>query len=99
METSHETGAALPNPAPVSLVAQKALQRLAVLSQRTYVFPSSFARVYLGLGDTDAAFKWLERAFAERDVAVLALKVSPILDSLRSDPRYANLLRRAGFAL
>jgi TolB-like protein/DNA-binding winged helix-turn-helix (wHTH) protein/Tfp pilus assembly protein PilF len=78
--------------------AQKALKRMALLSKQTYVFPSSFLRAYIGLGDKEAAFKWMEQTFAERDVGVLALKVSPMLDSLRSDPRYASFLRRAGFA-
>lgn len=78
--------------------AQQALSRLAVLSRQTYVAPSSMARVYMGLGERDEALRWVERMFDERDVGVVALKVSPIFDVLRPDPRYPDLLRRAGIA-
>jgi hypothetical protein len=51
--------------------------------------------VYAGLGDKEEAFKWAERMFEEQDFGVLVLKVSPVFDSLRTDPRYTLLLRRA----
>jgi serine/threonine protein kinase/Tfp pilus assembly protein PilF len=58
--------------------------------------PTSIARGYARLGDKDQAFAWLEKAYADRSVGLLALKENPSYDSLRSDPRYADLLRRVG---
>jgi hypothetical protein len=46
------------------------------------------------LGDKERAFRYLEQAYGNR--RVIAVKVQPQLDSLRSDPRYADLLRRIG---
>jgi len=53
------------------------------------------AEDYAQLGDRDAAFSWLEKAFAARSL-LLTIKVDPELDNLRSDPRFADLLRRMG---
>jgi hypothetical protein len=51
---------------------------------------------YLGLGETDQAFAWLERAFEEQSNILQFLKVHPYFDPIRSDPRFADLLRRTG---
>ncbi len=69
------------------------LQRAAVTG---YVRPSEFAKIYAALGDTDAAVEWLEKAYQEHD-GVEMLNVWPGYDSLRSDPRFADLLRRMKF--
>jgi hypothetical protein len=53
--------------------------------------------VYLGLGQKDRAFEWFEKAFVERSGWMAYLKVDPRLDPVRTDPRYADLLRRVGF--
>ena len=50
--------------------------------------------VYVGLGERDQAFAWLERAFDERRGWLAYLKVEPMLDPLRTDPRFATLVRR-----
>jgi hypothetical protein len=50
------------------------------------------------LGDKDQAFQWLEKAYEERDTWLVHLKIDPMLDSLRLDPRYANLLARINLA-
>jgi hypothetical protein len=50
--------------------------------------------VYAGLGDRDQAFAWLEKAFVERTRTMLSLKINRRLDPLRSDPRFADLVRR-----
>jgi hypothetical protein len=50
--------------------------------------------VYAGLGDRDQAFAWLEKAFDERPRTMLSLKINRRLDPLRSDPRFADLVRR-----
>ena len=60
-------------------------------------FSSDFAVIYLGLGEKDQAFAWLEKAYEERSLIFLSnLKVDPLWDPLRSDPRFTDLLRRIG---
>jgi hypothetical protein len=54
------------------------------------------AAVYVALGDKDQAFVWLEKGFKEHDQFIPRLKYDPRFDSLRSDPRFQELLRRAG---
>jgi serine/threonine-protein kinase len=78
--------------------AWKILSELLVLSSRRYVSPYSTATVYAGLGETDKAFTWLERALEEHSVWLghLHLRVDPRLDCLRSDPRFVLLLRQMG---
>jgi hypothetical protein len=62
-----------------------------------YAEPLGFATVYAALGEVDEAFKWLERASQDRS-SFFAIWVNgdPRLDSLRSDARMRNLLRRVG---
>jgi tetratricopeptide (TPR) repeat protein len=55
------------------------------------------AIVYVGLGQSDAAFTWLDRAYEQLSYQLIYLKVDPRFDSLRADPRYAALVRRIGF--
>jgi TolB-like protein/tRNA A-37 threonylcarbamoyl transferase component Bud32/Flp pilus assembly protein TadD len=55
------------------------------------------ASAYAALGDKDQAFAWLEKAYAEHSDSILDLKVDPAFDSLRSDQRFTDLLRRVGF--
>ncbi len=58
--------------------------------------PFFVALVHTALGDKDAAFRWLERAYQERSGSIRYLKMERRLDRLRSDPRYADLMRRVG---
>jgi serine/threonine protein kinase/tetratricopeptide (TPR) repeat protein len=58
--------------------------------------PYTVAINYLGLGDKDKAFVWLEKAYQQRDIAFIGFK-DPVFDSVRSDPRYIDLLHRIGF--
>lgn len=76
--------------------ANKVLDELLKLNKTRYVTPAAFVNVYIGLGDKDKAFEWLEKAFQERSNYVAYLKVFPIADPLRSDPRFSDLLRRVG---
>lgn len=73
------------------------LRRLNTMSRQKQVPAWSFAITNIGLGDTDKAFAWLDKAYAEHSFELRALKVDPIYDPLRSDPRYQDLLRRMNF--
>jgi serine/threonine protein kinase/TolB-like protein/Tfp pilus assembly protein PilF len=74
--------------------AQKVLEQLSELSKQKYIPSWSSAPIYAALGDKDKAFEWLGKSYAERSIGTTDVKVSPIYDSLRSDPRWADLLRR-----
>ncbi len=76
--------------------ANKILDELLKLNETRYVTPASLVNVYIGLGDKDQAFAWLEKAYQERSNYMAFLKVFPLLDPLRSDPRFADLIRRVG---
>ena len=76
--------------------AGRILNELLELSRRRYVTPPAVASVYMGLGDHDGAFAWLEKAYQERSNYMVYLKVFPGADPLRSDPRLDDLLRRIG---
>ena len=58
--------------------------------------PAAFVYAYTGLGVRAGALAALEQAYAERANTVKFLKVSPTLDTLRGDPRFADLARRVG---
>ena len=65
-------------------------------SSEGYVAELNLARVYAGLGEADRAFEQLEIAYSKREPWILALKVGPGFDTIRDDPRFAELLRRIG---
>jgi tetratricopeptide (TPR) repeat protein len=69
-------------------------ERLEALSKTRYVSPFALAVVDTGLGRTDSAFEELERAFAEHSDTMAILRTYPLFESLRGDPRFADLLRR-----
>jgi tetratricopeptide (TPR) repeat protein len=75
---------------------QKLLELTMDRANREYVTPSRVARIYARLGDETQALEWLEKAYRERDLFLGDLKVDPNFDSVRSDPRFADLLRRMG---
>ena len=74
--------------------ARKILEELKQLSKQKYVSSFPIAAVYAALGDRDESLKQLEKAYAERSWAMGMLKVNPVFDSLRSDSRFSELLRR-----
>lgn len=77
--------------------ARAILEQLEQLAIESYVSPYSLARVHIGLGQIDEAFRELERTYQERHGIVTYLKVEPIFDRIRGDARYTDLLRRLGF--
>ncbi len=76
--------------------ARKLLDELNAAAQQAYVAPITSVMLYLGLGEIDAAFDWLEKAAEARDPLLYYLKVGPIYDPIRDDPRYEILLNRIG---
>ena len=78
--------------------AEEVLERLVELSRTRYVAPVNLAMICGVLGRTDEAFEWMQRAYEVRDDFMMSLKIAIRLDSLRSDPRFEEWLRRMGFS-
>ena len=76
--------------------ALRLLGELKEREQTSYVPPAAFVNAYLGLGDNDEAFAWLERAYQEQSSILIYLKVFPLFDPLRGDPRFDDFVRRVG---
>lgn len=74
--------------------AQRRLDELKESAKRRHVDPCYIALIYLGLQSNDEVFAWLEKAYEARSEELIVLKVDPRFDPLRSDARYADLLRR-----
>jgi TolB-like protein/Flp pilus assembly protein TadD len=74
------------------LGATEVLHRLEQSGKTEQFF--DLAVIYAGLGNKDRAIQWLERSYTERSRSLMFLKVAPVLDSLRGDPRFADLVRR-----
>ncbi len=80
--------------------AQMMLAELQKLAKQREIPPINFAIIYTGLGDKDQALTWLETVYEERGGRDLGeVRVGPMFDSLRSDPRFANLMQRIGLPL
>ena len=78
--------------------AQRILRDLEQKSKSSYVSPYTLATIYANLGDKDKAFELLERAYRERALDItFHIKADLRIDSLRSDPRFQDLLRRIGY--
>jgi tetratricopeptide (TPR) repeat protein len=76
--------------------ARKILDDLKEQSKKRYVAPTVVASIHAALGEKDQAFVWLDKAYDEHDAILVQLKVEPIFDELRSDPRFTVLLKRVG---
>lgn len=63
---------------------------------RGYISAYEIGKLYAGIGDKDRAFFWLNIALRERDRLLLGLNVTPFFESLRTDPRFTELLRKIG---
>ena len=80
------------------LQAEKERRKLLALNQREPVDPIVIVPAYIGMGNNDQAMAWLEKAFAQHSNGLTGLKVDPLYDPLRGDPRFQNLLQRVGLA-
>jgi hypothetical protein len=77
--------------------ATRVLDAFNELAAHSYVDFYQVGVIYAGLGNKDRAFQELEKGYAERSPSMVYIKADPFWDeSVRSDPRYANLLRRMG---
>jgi TolB-like protein/DNA-binding winged helix-turn-helix (wHTH) protein/tetratricopeptide (TPR) repeat protein len=76
--------------------ALRLLGELKKRQQAGYVPAGAFVDAYLGLGDNEEAFAWFERAYEEQSNILVYIKVSPLYDPVRGDPRFQDLVRRVG---
>jgi tetratricopeptide (TPR) repeat protein len=76
--------------------AEEVLAELQAAAENRYVDPILLAIVQTALGNRDAAFDELERAYENRSPWLSLIKIDPQLDPLRGDPRFDDLLRRMG---
>lgn len=76
--------------------AQKILEDLLDLSAKRYVPPFDLALLHIAMNQLDEGFVWLDKAVQDRGIEILSLKVDPRWESVRSDPRFLQLLDRLG---
>lgn len=76
--------------------AKELINELKQLSTQRYVPAQDFAWVYTGLGDREPAFAWWQKAYEERCMRLAFLQGDPGFNAIRSDPRFAELVRRVG---
>ena len=74
--------------------ARAILDGLDALSKRKYVSPLYFAIVYAGLKDNDKAIEYLNKAFEARHPGLVLIRIEPMFDGLRSEPRFQELIKR-----
>jgi eukaryotic-like serine/threonine-protein kinase len=74
--------------------AKKVLEELKDLSKQRYVDPYNIAIIYAGLNDKDRAFGWLDRAYEARSFNMAILTTDTVLDNLRPDPRFMEMLKQ-----
>ena len=76
--------------------ARKILIDLKELARQRYVSAYNIAVIHTGLREKEAALDWLVKAYHNRDVWLVWLKVNPRFDTLRAEPRFTDLMRRVG---
>jgi len=76
--------------------AEKVLKQLEDMKKKSYVSSYYIAFIYSGLGDKDQAIQWLSRAYDEKSDYLVYLNVLPLLDDLREEPGFKELVRRVG---
>jgi serine/threonine-protein kinase len=78
--------------------AQNIIRDLNERASKGYISPYMLALIYARLGDKDQTMMWLEKAYENRDDWMIWIKVDPVLDNVRSDHRFVELLRKMNFA-
>jgi len=78
--------------------AREVLKTLEAVARARYVPPYASALVHAGLGEPDAAFEWLERAYDAHDVHLVFLLLDPKWDPLRADARFLSLIESCAFS-
>jgi Tfp pilus assembly protein PilF len=76
--------------------ARRMLSEFETRRKELHISSYSVGQLHILLGETDEGFDWLERAYRERDSNLLSIKSDVLLESLRSDPRYLDLVKRLG---
>lgn len=76
--------------------ALRLIAELKLRGKRGYVPAGAMVNAYLGIGDNEQAFAWLEQASKEKSNMLQYVKVHPFFDPIRNDPRFADLVRRVG---
>jgi Flp pilus assembly protein TadD len=79
--------------------ARKVLDELKAIAPGRSSFAYPVACIYAALGDKDQAFAWLRKACDEHAAAIVWIKVDPMMDNLRSDPRFSQVLKVMGLPL
>ena len=74
--------------------AERVLRDLKELSTKKYVNAFEIALIYVGLGDKDNAFEWLDKAYQQRSDMLVYLNVDPRLDVIRHEPRFIGLVKK-----
>jgi len=76
--------------------AEQILRELEQMAKRQYVSSTAFADIHLGLGEKEKALDWLEKSYQDQESACWYLKIDPIYDSVRNEPRFQALLKKIG---
>jgi adenylate cyclase len=74
--------------------AEQILRELEQMAKRQYVSSTAFADIHLGLGEKEKALDWLEKSYEDQESACWYLKVDPIYDSVRNEPRFQAILEK-----
>jgi tetratricopeptide (TPR) repeat protein len=75
-------------------LAKKFLKQVIEQSKQGYTPPYTLASLYFAIGDKDKGFKFLNEAYDEQDCWLIVLKLGPVYETVRSDPRYIEILKK-----
>ncbi len=75
-------------------LARKFLDRIIEQLKRLYIPPSFLASLYFAIGDKDKGFEFLNKAYDQQDCWLVVLKLGPVFETVRSDPRYIAMLKK-----
>ena len=75
---------------------KKIVEAFKAYAAKRYIPATYFGMLYAGLGDTEQALVWLEKAYEDRADGLMWINVDPMLDQLKVEPRFQNLVKRIG---